>query len=48
MKGDLQDWMSCAAPLPNKQSKEFQVASTWGQEKFKRDMEFIEGAGGMA
>ena len=27
-KGDLQDWMSCAAPLPNEQSKEFQLACT--------------------
>jgi hypothetical protein len=27
-KGDAQDWMSCAAPLSNKQSKEFHLAST--------------------
>jgi hypothetical protein len=27
-KGDSQDWMSCAAPLSNKQSKEFQLAIT--------------------
>ena len=27
-EGDSQDWMRCAPPLPNEQSKEFQFAST--------------------